>query len=100
MFQIQDQEGVYHEEAMYNSYHMVGFGRETNSNGQDKYVISVRDLDKRYILAGKQTKSMTALAYYGEKISQLDLTYQIYKKHFVRYQEYRNKNRNKPANSE
>ena len=40
------------------------------------------------------------LALYGGKLAQPDLTYQIYEKHFIGYQKYRNKDWDKPANSE
>ena len=56
-------------------------------------------MDARYTLAGKQTESLTELAHYGGEIAKPDLTYQIYEKHFVRYQEYRNKDGDKPPNS-
>lgn len=91
---------MYHKEGMHNSYHLVGFGRETNSNGQKTYVISVRDVDLRHTLVAKQMESLTDLAHYGGKIIQPDLTYQIYEKHFVGHQEYRNKDGDKPSNSE
>lgn len=45
-------------------------------------------------------ESLTDLAHYGGKIIQPDLTYQIYEKHFVGHQEYRNKDGDKPSNSE
>ena len=72
--QIKDQESAYHKEAMYNCYHIHGRFREGT----------------------KQTD----LALYGGKLAQPDLTYQIYEKHFIGYQKYRNKDGDKPANSE
>ena len=51
-------------------------------------------------IGGKETEFVTDLALYGGKLAQPDLTYQIYEKHFIGYQKYRNKDGDKPANSE
>ena len=86
--QIKDQESVYHKEAMHNCYHMVGFGREPNTNGEDPDTL------------GHISKGCGCTIEIGGKLAQPDLTYQIYEKHFVGYQKYRNKDGDKPANSE
>ena len=83
-------------------YHMVGFGREPSSNGEDPDTLGhiCEGRGCTIEIGGKTMEFVTDLALYAGKLAQPDLTYQIYEKHFIGDQKYRNKDGDKPANSE